>query len=693
MPRSRPAKTPTPWIFLVGLLVYIVSHVGFEAYLTAARPSLYETDDQYHFLIKAENTAHCLAQNCPGLNDLYDQTTLPPTSAAMAFSQAQVKHRALLAYHPLHSVALIGLQKVGQTPEQSLTTLNMLLHALAGLAIGALLWRLFGAAAASLALMLLSVFWFNPGTWVMTPFFGAVIFCFGAWALLLGQGRGRWIGAAALLALACGFHTTGAVMALLTAGWVGLQHVNLRAKYLGLNTRVVAFGGAMVALAAITVSWQLQFVPAKINFATIYAEASLAHALVKNLFWLKDLMLPLAEQYGLALFMAALVVAAVTLPSAKRRALGAMLIGLGGLTVASLLYPSPDVSLLQRVWPLLVVLLMGSLAHMVVWAWQHHSLPPVRRWPVTILQGWSAATPKPLTTVPVGLLANLVLVISVLIGAYAVAFGGTLVPYALLNMRENKNVVLSLPQFAEAARLTPTSGKVLYVINQPSLSPHADEMQEAVIYAALTHGLHSRGLAIAPYMQAHPAVLAAQTASLTTLIRTNPLVTLTGSDAVLGPQPYTLAWATPTQTLAVWLMAPAAATLTFTPNGAEPIAVAIPKPYTGWVEIPLTKPTSGGTLAYAGPRARWLGVRLSEGQPTFWPWQNTLTVTFQPGNMPPVAAVFEANSLSTLPRCTTPKVLNDTGSLVVARIVCTNLTPSPSIVLPSAPAGSKAVRL
>ncbi len=151
-----------PWILLLlGLLIY----VGMQGYLTVSPLQNWnlvpEVKDGLTYVLKSQQMLECFKQDCPALNDLREQLFGrpggPPEGSEAYKQQNLAAARVFPVYHPLFSVVLIGIGKLGHmnllAAYRFLWTLAPLIF---GLAFACWLAIIFDPGVAGVALILLA---------------------------------------------------------------------------------------------------------------------------------------------------------------------------------------------------------------------------------------------------------------------------------------------------------------------------------------------------------------------------------------------------------------------------------------------------------------------------------------------------------------------------------------------------------
>ncbi len=198
------------------MLIYLVVQLRLVLIPILNRSVPVEADDAYTYIIKAAEMERCFSQGCPALVDLRKQLTIPTSNELTTWLRYREYSRAFVVYHPLHSLLMVGLHKTGLTWEAAYNVITVSGVIFIGLAIGYLLYVLWGPVVAGIALAGLSITLFpGQGLHYIVPSnlsLGIAIF---TWATIIHQkDRARWIMVAGILAMIT-MHTTGRLYALI----------------------------------------------------------------------------------------------------------------------------------------------------------------------------------------------------------------------------------------------------------------------------------------------------------------------------------------------------------------------------------------------------------------------------------------------------------------------------------------------
>ena len=144
-----------PWL---AVLFFWCLHLGLHLYWYSSRPSLVEPDDSYTYILKAAQIADgCFWQDCPAIQDLQKQLAAPALDHKVDWLRYRMLARTTLVYHPLHTIALLGLNKIGLSLEQAFFAVCIVGVLLIGAGLYYLTTSLWGSAGAAAALVVAAV--------------------------------------------------------------------------------------------------------------------------------------------------------------------------------------------------------------------------------------------------------------------------------------------------------------------------------------------------------------------------------------------------------------------------------------------------------------------------------------------------------------------------------------------------------
>jgi hypothetical protein len=143
-------------ICLAGLMLYLLLQGALMNLPLANWSLLPELDDTLTYVLKSRQMQECWSQNCPAINDLRQQLPLPGATPAAAHQLSLAFSRIFPVYHPLFSLILLGMTKVGLGLMSAYQLLWRISPLIFGLAFLYLLVQLTEPAAAGIALALLA---------------------------------------------------------------------------------------------------------------------------------------------------------------------------------------------------------------------------------------------------------------------------------------------------------------------------------------------------------------------------------------------------------------------------------------------------------------------------------------------------------------------------------------------------------
>lgn len=327
-----------------------------------------ELDDSLTYVLKTRQMQECFWQNCPALDDLWQQLNEPTSDPAAAQQLNLARSRLFPVYHPLFSLILLGLTKTGLGLLAAYQWLWRLSPLVFGLAFTYLLTKLTRPAATGVALALLALKIFpDTGLHHLVPsnltMAGAVI----VWARIIS--RQGWapltLGLSAVLLPA--MHPVGVLYSIVSIGLaLALAGPHHRKKVL----LVVGFMILAISSLFVISSWvkgialvKFTIIPQVPNPVTYILGGAL-----KNLqAVIVGIIRSEGSLFGAApLFLAAVVLGLLTLPPEKRRGTVTILVLNALLLFGMLFYVSSHPGdVILRLWIPLVVILFGLVGQAV----------------------------------------------------------------------------------------------------------------------------------------------------------------------------------------------------------------------------------------------------------------------------------------------------------------------------------------
>lgn len=143
-------------VFLVGLTVWLGVQSALIDLPLWSRPLPPEIDDSLTYVLKTRQMADCFRQDCLALEDLKSQLQIPSSTTDAAHQRDLAASRIFPIYHPLFSILLLGVSKLGFSIMDSYKMVWTLAPIFFGLALAWYLSAIWGRSAAGLALLLLA---------------------------------------------------------------------------------------------------------------------------------------------------------------------------------------------------------------------------------------------------------------------------------------------------------------------------------------------------------------------------------------------------------------------------------------------------------------------------------------------------------------------------------------------------------
>jgi hypothetical protein len=418
---------------------------------------------------------------------------------------------------------------------------------------------------------------------------------------------------------------------------------------------------AVAAVAVMAVLFPITFVHGHLNVATLYAEHSLRKIIADNLLVLRGLLKPLAEQMGLGMLLMSAVAAPCLLEGLRRRVVVLLMGALTASIVCNLLYPSPFISLLERILPAFVVFLTGAWAALAVWVWGQVRGLSWRR--LMSIEAWHFWQGKRIS-VKVPVLPLMLTPVMLFTALYATGHGLAIIATAQRTMHAGKDATYPLKTLQTLMSEAKPGQSILYVVGDTSYTDHADEMQEAVLYDAIVHGADRLGAVVSPLVDAHARQLSNTLSKVTWVLRANPWIGVDplGADPfVKADEPLVLSVPQAPAEWQLYLFNPGGL-VTVTANG-QTVDVL---PGSHWVTLPVVAGTKSVKLTAVVPLRVW-GVRLDSVQKSYWPWQAGLTLEQRQSHI-----TLDQDRLIPTPGCRVSEIVADMGALVLGRAACQN---------------------
>jgi hypothetical protein len=337
------------------------------------RPMPPELDDSVTYILKTKLLQEGIFQDSPAVADLKRQLHEPTDNAAVVRQRALAGSRTFPFYHPLFSLLLLALHKLGLDLMTAFKVVWSLGPLIFGLAFAYFLTSLFGAGAAGLALTLLAFKVFpDTGLHYVVPSNLAMAIAVVVWGRLVSrQGQAPWTLALGSLGLVA-IHPIGAIYALMSvalAFWLVENRGNFSA-YLPMLLVVAAV--ALLFIFSVTTS--IPYYPNLFRMpgGSFGLFAMCREAAISGVAVITSIVRTGGGLFGSPpFFCGAATLGLITLPVQARRSvikiLVLYLIALGGILFYRSSHPA-DVFL--RLWIPLVAVLFGLVGRSLVLAGQ-----------------------------------------------------------------------------------------------------------------------------------------------------------------------------------------------------------------------------------------------------------------------------------------------------------------------------------
>lgn len=360
-------------LLIAGLLIYLGVQgalVNVPLWSHAMPPEL---DDSLTYVLKTKLWEEGLLKTSPALADLRRQLYAPRDNPEAARQKALAGSRIFPFYHPLFSLILIGLNKLGLDPIVAFKTVWSLGPVIFGLAFAYFLAAFFGAGVAGLGLALLAFAVFpDTGLHYVVPSNLAMALAVAIWARLRSRGgQAPWtlaLGSLTLVAL----HPIGAIYALVAAilALLFCEGHDRRKIYLSI-TAVISVVALMFIFGAVT---RLPFIPnlLKLPGGNLSLAAMCRGVVSSGSKVILELVRTAGGLFGsLPIFLAAVALGLITLAASLRGPVLKIICLYLLLLAGSLFYlSSHPADLFFRLWIPLAVVLYGLVAQSLAFAWR-----------------------------------------------------------------------------------------------------------------------------------------------------------------------------------------------------------------------------------------------------------------------------------------------------------------------------------
>ena len=637
--------------FLAGLVLCLALQgllVGVPLWTQAALPGF---DDAYAYINKTPQLETCVRQACPALVDLRRQIDTSSPDPEVARWSHRAHQRTLLVYHPLYSVLLLVLERLGMTAENAYRSLTSLGGLFLWLAIAYWLRTLWRPAPAGIALGLLALQVFpGQGLHQVVPSNLALgVLMLVSARLVARRGHATWALVGGTLALLTLHLPLGRLYAVALIALVAMLRGPRAAAW------PMLMGGGLIAASLL--------VPLVMNRPTLTPEFIPLPATLGA--WGRFAM---ATGADIARVIGAWVTPASAVPMVAAIALGYYVAPRGqadalfkttlivvALTAVSLalLAPGYPAEMFRRVWVLLAVLLTGAVAQAVCYLWG--------RLRAAVMPG------RPHPWIQISLAPALAFVALVVL----VASGGQTWRSALVQMQSYRSE-FDAAQPARMAALARPGDRALYLHETPLL-----------VY--LSHGALAVGAVYYPILagtRAEASWLARP--ELRFAVAWNPVMSLeVNGPSSIPVMPYRwIRLETPDAVTAEHIRmhlhsgrAPARVEARQLVPACDRTAMADLRPgRADWVVVTLPCGAGGRLFEIAFPigghavRMSGLTVGDDSGQ---WPWARKARLTLGPRNPAAAVTMLSFDAATLLPEALGPvrtEVLADRGGTVLLRL-------------------------
>jgi hypothetical protein len=624
---------------IFAFMVFILSHIGFENIIhnSQYRPTVWETDDNYHYILKTPLKSECSKGECPGLTEIINQTQIQLSQETPQYikrSQESISHRSLLIYHPLYSWLLGIIHDMGFSWEKSQYLLNIAGHILVGLGIATMVLTWFGTWPAILTLLMMTTLWSLGGMTIMKPSTlsaGATLI---AWAFIPQVTRWKLMATWLSLLLATGLHGIGGVAAILTIPVVLAEaYATKKLRKNKIELTVFALGCIILFLYAFKGMGTLS--PHNMSMLAYHAP-SLQAIVASNAKMLHTLLSTLSTQIPLTFLIFGILAAPFLFnPSIRWRAITMSLLCII-LMILSIFYPSPDASVLERLWPILSVFIIAqaSAAFVILLQKQNFKLQSLRELNLNT------------TTNNIMIILFQVSTVLALLWGLSIGIGTHLT--AINYIKTNKNVSFDPKVITSIVNETPLN-ESLGIYIQNLTNPHGYELQEGLVYFSLVYGATQRAIQIFPISSKYNLV--------TSMLILNPIVQMTGNDLIPAINAAELIASQQTHALRVKNNGNTDAKINI-----NNISLTIDANSEKW--YPINSENQTIKLTATSRLIRVTGWKTDKDQITSWPWDKNATIKINNNNI-------KFNWKDILPQpCTFQKIIDDTTSIISIKTMC-----------------------
>lgn len=662
-------------IFCTGLVLWLVVQSALVGIPLWSRTLPPEVDDAYTYMIKSVQMESCFLQDCPSLEDLRPQLSMPSSDPQIAWQRYRAYSGSFLVYHPLYSVILLGLKKLGFSWEIAYKVIGSLGPLFFGLVFAYWLHTLWGIAPAGIALGLLAFQVFpGQGLHYVVPSnlaLGVAVF---VWARIIARcGDSPWsmvIGTVALVAM----HPIGRIYAGMAASlamvMVGIPRAR-KAWLPFLATGMVV--GIAFLLSAVVQRPELSITPEPYSSFSVlailyYSVKNVAHAIDS---WLAPL-------GSIAIIGGLISVGYLTAELNRQKVLAKTTFIIASFLLLSLLYvlPHAPAELFLRLWIPFAVLLTGAMGQAIWYALEQTGRLLSIGWmnpsePSNIQVGLWKLSPHAWAIVPL-----IVLMVLVGFSFQVVGHGVDAVRSMITFSRDRHSMLLDPEQPAILLSRARPGDRVLYI-------------HDILMLFYFTHGAMQVGAVYYPGIAGTPEENQwIQRSDLRFAVVWNPVQSFSVSRD--GKIPVSsLSW------LRFQITEPAVSKYlkVFVENrggiaqvevipidstnnllSGSKVGADIPARWSGWVNLDLSGASATNAFRISFPIGMpdlYIGGIVFGDDPLQWPWANRSTLTLMPKEKDAVPMTLSFDPETILPAPLSRmrvSILDDHGSSVLVRI-------------------------
>jgi len=319
-------------IFIIGLLTFLVSKSIMVCLPIILRESPPVADDSYAYILKAEQLKSNF-KNMPGLKDMKSQLKQVDGDAGLTFFNHKHNLRIVNHYHPLHSLLMVGLNRLGLTWEQAYNFICVTGLLLICFTCGYWLYIMWGPTAAGIAMFSLACVRFpDHGLHIIIPSVISITFGMLCWAIILSRNKScQWYALLLIIAMLT-MHPIGRIYALFAIVIYTFTYWKSDRR----KTITAACTGFFVVLAHILICRQI--FPQE-----HFSESKSLLNIIKNIRPAAEIFLDWANHYGGYLSLAFFVLCGLlTVPLNKRKDVLIIFAVVSVLLLSSIVYYVPN---------------------------------------------------------------------------------------------------------------------------------------------------------------------------------------------------------------------------------------------------------------------------------------------------------------------------------------------------------------